>query len=86
MPSPTLTNKQLDLRSALKQFEQRLIDDALRLADGNKALAARMLKLKRTTLVAKLRGRGLEGETHDSSYPFTHRAAGTHVPSVSHRR
>jgi DNA-binding NtrC family response regulator len=47
----------LDFRSALKQFEARLIDDALRRSDGNKALAARMLKLKRTTLVAKLRTR-----------------------------
>ncbi len=57
IPPPTLINKDLDFRSALKQFETRLIDDALRLADGNKALAARMLKLKRTTLVAKLRSR-----------------------------
>ncbi|HWP24577.1 MAG TPA: sigma-54 dependent transcriptional regulator [Candidatus Binatia bacterium] len=57
IPQPTLINRELDFRTALKQFEQRLIDEALRLADGNKAMAARMLKLKRTTLVAKLRGR-----------------------------
>jgi two-component system, NtrC family, response regulator AtoC len=57
IPQPTLVNKELDFRSALRQFEQRLIDEAMRLADGNKALAARMLKLKRTTLVAKLRSR-----------------------------
>jgi transcriptional regulator with GAF, ATPase, and Fis domain len=57
VPQPTLTNRELDFRAALRQFEQRLIDEAMRLADGNKAMAARMLKLKRTTLVAKLRTR-----------------------------
>jgi len=55
IPQPTLINKELDFRAALRQYEHRLLDEALRLADGNKALAARMLKLKRTTLVAKLR-------------------------------
>lgn len=55
IPQPTLINKELDFRAALRQYEQRLLDEALRLADGNKAMAARMLKLKRTTLVAKLR-------------------------------
>ena len=63
IPQPTLINKELDFRLALKQFEQRLIDDAMRLSDGNKAMAARMLKLKRTTLVAKLRSRDTKGWT-----------------------
>jgi transcriptional regulator with PAS, ATPase and Fis domain len=67
IPQPTLVNKELDFRSALKQFEQRLIDEALRLADGNKAMAARMLKLKRTTLVAKLRNRSQRKGEHDLS-------------------
>jgi len=57
IPQPTLSNKELDFRSALRHFERRLIDEAMRLADGNKAMAARMLNLKRTTLVAKLRSR-----------------------------
>jgi two-component system response regulator AtoC len=65
IPQPTLMNKELDLRSALRQFEQRLIDEALRLANGNKALAARMLKLKRTTLVAKLRSLSARKDGHD---------------------
>jgi sigma-54 specific flagellar transcriptional regulator A len=65
-PQPVLsTNKDLDFRSAMKQFEHRLIDDALRLADGNKAMAARMLKLKRTTLVAKLRNRIPRKDEHE---------------------
>jgi two-component system, NtrC family, response regulator AtoC len=66
IPQPTLSNKELDFRSALWQFEQRLIDEAMRLADGNKTVAARMLKLKRTTLVAKLRGRSSRKEKHGS--------------------
>ncbi|MBI2535304.1 MAG: sigma-54-dependent Fis family transcriptional regulator [Deltaproteobacteria bacterium] len=63
VPQPTF-NKELDFRAALKQFEYRLIDEALRLTDGNKAMAARMLKLKRTTLVAKLRTRDARRETN----------------------
>jgi two-component system, NtrC family, response regulator AtoC len=66
IPHPTLMNKELDFRSAVRQFEQRLIDDALRLANGNKAMAARMLKIKRTTLVAKLRSREPERDHHDN--------------------
>jgi DNA-binding NtrC family response regulator len=65
-PQPTLSNKELDFRTALKQFEDKLIDEALRLADGNKAMAARMLKLNRTTLVAKLRSRTPRKATDES--------------------
>ena len=73
LPQPTLSNKELDFRAALRQFEHRLIDEAMRLADGNKAMAARMLKLKRTTLVAKLRNRssGKDLEDERSGNRFT---------------
>jgi hypothetical protein len=47
----------LDLQRALEQLEFRLIDEALRLAHGKKSAAAQLLRLKRTTLVAKLRKR-----------------------------
>jgi DNA-binding NtrC family response regulator len=47
----------LDLQEALEQLEFRLIDEALRLAKGKKSAAAQLLRLKRTTLVAKLRKR-----------------------------
>ena len=65
IPQPTFMNKELDFRSALRQFEQQLINEALRLADGNKAMAARMLNLKRTTLVAKLRNPSTRKNGHD---------------------
>jgi transcriptional regulator with GAF, ATPase, and Fis domain len=71
LPQPRLSNKELDLRAALKQYEQRLIDEAMRLADGNKAMAARMLKLKRTTLVAKLRSRrSTKDKNEESNLPL----------------
>ena len=54
-PQPILGNGQIDLREATEQLQYRLMDEALRLTNGNKSAAARMLGLKRTTLVAKLR-------------------------------
>jgi transcriptional regulator with PAS, ATPase and Fis domain len=47
----------LDLQQALEHLEFRLIDEALRLANGKKSAAAQLLRVKRTTLVAKLRKR-----------------------------
>ena len=55
IPRPTLTEEGLDLNRAVEEFENRLIDEALRRTKGNKQAAARLLGLKRTTLVAKLR-------------------------------
>ena len=56
-PRPTLGEEGLDLNSAVEEFENRLIEEALRRTKGNKQAAARLLGLKRTTLVAKLRRR-----------------------------
>ena len=47
----------LDLRQAVEELESRLIDEALRRSNGKKSAAAQLLRLKRTTLVAKLRRR-----------------------------
>lgn len=47
----------LDLRRAVEEYENRLIDNALSRTNGNRSAAAQMLGLKRTTLVAKLRQR-----------------------------
>ena len=45
----------LDLREHLVSIEKQLIRSALDVADGTVAHAARLLKLRRTTLVEKLR-------------------------------
>jgi len=55
LPNPVLSDRELNLRHALEQFESRIIDEALRRTNGNKTAAAQLLGLKRTTLVAKLR-------------------------------
>jgi transcriptional regulator with PAS, ATPase and Fis domain len=55
LPHPQINNGDVDLRQVLEQFESRLIEEALRRSNGNKSVAAQMLGLKRTTLVAKLR-------------------------------
>ena len=57
IPRPTLGEDGLDLNTAVEEFENRLIEEALRRTKGNKQAAARLLGLKRTTLVAKLRRR-----------------------------
>jgi two-component system response regulator AtoC len=62
IPRPTLTEEGIDLNRAVEEFEYRLIDEALRRTKGNKQAAARLLGLKRTTLVAKLRRKSGGGE------------------------
>jgi transcriptional regulator with PAS, ATPase and Fis domain len=57
IPRATLGDEGLDLNTAVEEFENRLIEEALRRTKGNKQAAARLLGLKRTTLVAKLRRR-----------------------------
>jgi len=55
IPKPQFSEDGLDLTTAVEEFESRLIDEALRRSKGNKQAAARLLGVKRTTLVAKLR-------------------------------
>jgi transcriptional regulator with PAS, ATPase and Fis domain len=57
IPRPVMSDEGLDLTNAVEEFENRLIEEALRRTKGNKQAAARLLGLKRTTLVAKLRRR-----------------------------
>jgi DNA-binding NtrC family response regulator len=58
---PQLSTTGLDLQSAVEDFEHGLIAEAMRRTHGNKQAAARLLGLKRTTLVAKLRKRNHTG-------------------------
>ena len=52
----------LDFNSLVDQFENRLINLALSRTHGNKKAAARLLNLNRTTLVEKIKKKGLESE------------------------
>jgi len=56
-PTPALTDAGFDFNRAVEAFENQLIYEALQKSNGNKQAAARLLGLKRTTLVAKLRRR-----------------------------
>jgi len=58
-PRPSFGTESIDLFTAVDRFEDALIDQALRRTRGNKEQASRLLGLKRTTLVAKLRRRAL---------------------------
>ncbi len=50
-----LPEEGMDLRWFVQELEKHLIDQALERSGDNKRKAARLLGLKRTTLVAKLR-------------------------------
>lgn len=53
--APALTEQGLDFAATVQRLERTLIEQALRRSNGNKKLAADMLRLKRTTLSAKLK-------------------------------
>jgi DNA-binding NtrC family response regulator len=56
--APRLSDSGVDLPALVLEFERQLIDQALLRTDGNRGAAARLLGLKRTTLVEKLRRLG----------------------------
>jgi transcriptional regulator with GAF, ATPase, and Fis domain len=56
---PTLGEGEINLTAMVREFEGRLINEALRRTHGNKQAAARLLGLKRTTFSAKLRRCGV---------------------------
>ncbi|MFO0775867.1 MAG: sigma-54 dependent transcriptional regulator [Nitrospiraceae bacterium] len=56
----TLTQQGIDLMSALEQYENQLIIEALNQAGGVTSKAARLLRLNRTTLVEKLKRKKLD--------------------------
>ena len=55
IPTRTVPDAGIDLEETLREFEQELLHQALSKANGNKTLAADMLRLPRTTLLHKLR-------------------------------
>jgi RNA polymerase sigma factor (sigma-70 family) len=54
-PSPVQPPFQLSLYRAVELLERRYVDRAMRMAHGNKAAAARLIGLNRTTLVEMLK-------------------------------
>jgi len=54
------TEQSLDFTAVTSEFENRLILKALRTANGNKKEAARLLNMKRTTLLEKIKKRNLD--------------------------
>jgi DNA-binding NtrC family response regulator len=61
----TLPEDGFCLNSAVEEFENNLILQALQKSGGNKKEAAELLNLKRTTLIEKLKKKKLVyGDTH----------------------
>jgi two-component system response regulator PilR (NtrC family) len=56
--APRLAESGVDLPALVLDFERQMIDQALARTDGNRGAAARLLGLKRTTLVEKLKRMG----------------------------
>jgi transcriptional regulator with PAS, ATPase and Fis domain len=62
MGDPQLPENGIDLRDAVEQFENALIRQALERTGWNKNRAATILQMNRTTLVEKLKKKGLAGD------------------------
>lgn len=58
-PRMVLPNSGVDLKAIVAAFENHLVDQALARTNGNKNRASELLKMNRTTLVEKLRKRGM---------------------------
>lgn len=58
-PRMLLPQTGLDLKSLVSAFENHLVDQALARTNGNKNRASELLQMNRTTLVEKLRKRGM---------------------------
>jgi sigma-54 specific flagellar transcriptional regulator A len=61
-----LPQEGLDLRAHLLAIERRLVEQALERSNGTVAHAARLLNLRRTTLVEKLRKLGMMADTAEA--------------------
>lgn len=64
---PILPDQGVDFNGLVEQFENDLIVQALDRTRGNKKAAARLLNLNRTTLVEKIKKKGLERKADDDA-------------------
>jgi DNA-binding NtrC family response regulator len=60
-PEAVWSENGLDFNALISDFEDKLILQALSKTGGNKKEAARLLNLKRTTLIEKIKKKNLEG-------------------------
>jgi DNA-binding NtrC family response regulator len=58
--APAIPDEGLDFRDVVDRFESDLIRQALQQTQGNKNRAAQLLGLNRTTLLEKIKKKGLE--------------------------
>ena len=58
-PRMVLPRDGIDLKAIVAAFENHLVDQALARTNGNKNRASELLQMNRTTLVEKLRKRGM---------------------------
>jgi DNA-binding NtrC family response regulator len=59
----------INLSREVEQYENHLIIEALRKANGVTTRAAQLLHLNRTTLVEKLKRKGVDPRSHSDSLP-----------------
>jgi DNA-binding NtrC family response regulator len=64
--SPEWNNGRIDFNKLVNDFETQLIVQAMRISSGNKKEAARLLNLKRTTLLEKIKKKELSGLWEDT--------------------
>ena len=62
-PTPQINfeNGPIDFNELINKFETELIIEAMKFTSGNKKEASRMLCLKRTTLLEKIKKKEIEG-------------------------
>lgn len=61
LPQLAWKDGQVDFNELINDFETQLIVQAMKLTEGNKKEAARLLNLKRTTLLEKIKKKDIEG-------------------------
>ncbi|NGZ07851.1 MAG: sigma-54-dependent Fis family transcriptional regulator [Nitrospira sp. LK70] len=89
-PSPELTEQfirfgedGINLSREVEQYEKHLIMEALRKANGVTSRAAQLLHLNRTTLVEKLKRKGVDPRSNLEALPLWPRPAGQKIDDLA---
>jgi DNA-binding NtrC family response regulator len=73
----------INLSREVEQYEKNLILEALRKANGVTTRAAQLLQLNRTTLVEKLKRKGVDPRSHLETLPLWPRASSQNIDDLS---